>query len=80
MIDRIELAKIVFIADSTVANFRATAPGEQEQIDLIKAAYRPYLYCHEPPQEVYDILLPVAQNLIDNTPNFGDLHLLYFQP
>ena len=72
--DKDDLAKLHFIADSMKHTFWGSDPKEQGQIDMIRAKMSPYLYT-TPPQELFDELIPVARELLKSS-EFDD----FWQP
>jgi len=66
------LAKLRFIADSFGnanyrGSFRGSNPHEQNQIEMIREVYAPWLYGGTPPQDILDELGPIAEKLIADT-------------
>ena len=58
------LAKIRFIADSTDGNFRGSNKQECDEIKIIRSTYSEYLYSSNPPKDIVDKLLPIANKLL----------------
>jgi hypothetical protein len=61
------IAKIRFIADSSSISFTGSNEQECAEIDFIRHKYADYLYDDNPPQEIIDNLLPIADKLLGAT-------------
>jgi hypothetical protein len=67
-IDRFsDLAKIRFIADSSDSSYRGSNKQEVEEIRYIRGAFRDYLFDSNPPEELVNELLPIANKLLSAT-------------
>ena len=74
------IAKIRFIADQAGTSYTGSNKQECIDIDFIKNQYKDYLYDDNPPIEIIDKLLPIANKLLSATDRKCLLMIRFYEP
>ncbi|MFA7254013.1 MAG: hypothetical protein WC107_05680 [Patescibacteria group bacterium] len=75
-----DLAKIRFIADSSDGSFRGSNKQKNDEIKFIRSTFAEYLYDSNPPKEIIDKLLPIANKLLSATDRKSLWVVSFYEP